>query len=145
MRRLASWWLVLAAIGGCPGARALPVIAVTGVDFAFIAPDSATAGPTRFRFTHRGTVPHELAIARVTLGVRVERVLDTELKGGDVEGLYDPGEGLLYADVGEHVDAELLVDLQPGRTYVLNCTLDGPGGKSHAMLGMVRPLHVRAR
>ena len=100
---------ILAAISGCGGARGLPVIDVTGTDFGLVAPDSASPGPTRFHFTRGGTVAHEVAIARVKLGVRIERLLDTERKGGEVEGL------------------------------------DDPGGRSHAMLGMVRPPHGRTR
>ena len=94
MRRLASWLPLLAAIGACSRVGALPVIAVTGGDYALIAPDSVSPGPTRLRFANSGTVAHELAIARVKSGVAIGRVLDTELKGGEVE-IQKKGEVLI--------------------------------------------------
>ena len=132
------------AIASCSAADAVPIIEVAGSDYALIAPDTLPSGPTRFRFHSTGTVAHELAMARVKAGVSLAQVLATELRGGEVEALYDPGDGLLYASPGDRVEAELLLDLEPGRSYVLVCTLE-TDGKSHATLGMVRGLTVRAR
>jgi hypothetical protein len=118
------------------------VVQVVGHDFALDAPDSLPAGPTRFHFRSDGTVPHEVAIARVKQGVPLDSVLRLELAGGDIDGLYDPGEGLLYTAVGETVDAELLVTLDAGRDYVLICTLE-KDGKPHSTMGMVKGVRVR--
>lgn len=120
----------------------IPVVDVVGRDFALEAPDSLPPGPTRFRFRREGTVAHEVAMARVKAGVPLDSLLRIELAGGDINGMYDPGEGLLYLDPGEVIDAELLITLEAGRDYVLICTLD-KDGKTHAMLGMVRGLRVR--
>lgn len=147
MTRAALTWrasLALAA-GACapPPVASPPVVDVIGRDFALQAPDSVPAGPTRFRFRREGTVAHEVAIARVRAGVNLDTLLAIELKGGNIDGLYDAGEGLLYADPGEQVDAELLVTLEAGRDYVLICTLN-KDGRPHSVLGMVRPLKVYA-
>lgn len=151
VRRLAAAGVVVttACLAACPAPqdRAViepPTVTVVGRDFAFEAPDSLPPGPTRFAFRSVGTVPHEMAIARVKRGVSLDSVLRLELAGADITGLYDPGEGLLYTALGETVDAELLVTLEPGRDYVLNCTLEEKG-KPHAMLGMVRGLRVPSR
>lgn len=125
-----------------PPAQQLPVVEVIGRDFALEAPDSLPPGQTRFRFRREGTVAHEVAIARVRAGVSLDSLLRVELAGGNIDGLYDPGEGLLYADPGEVVEAELLITLEAGRDYVLICTLD-KDGKPHSTLGMVRGLRVR--
>jgi hypothetical protein len=119
-----------------------PVVQVVGHDYALEAPDSLPAGPTRFGFRSDGTVPHEVSIARAKRGVPLDSVLRLEVAGGNIDGLYDPGEGLLYTAVGETVDAQLLVTLEAGRDYVLICTLE-KDGKPHSMLGMVRGLRVR--
>lgn len=121
-----------------------PVVQVVGHDFALDAPDSLPPGLTRFTFRSDGTVPHEVSIARVKQGVSLDSLLRLELNGADITGLYDPGEGLLYTDVGETVDAALLVTLERGRDYVLICTLDEKG-KPHSMLGMVRGLRVTSQ
>ncbi|MBY0489359.1 MAG: hypothetical protein K2R93_05915 [Gemmatimonadaceae bacterium] len=120
---------------------AVPVVQIVGHDFAFEAPDSLPPGPTRFAFRSDGTVPHEVAIARVKRGVSLDSVLRVEIAGGDIDGLYDPGEGLLYTAVGETVTAELQVTLEAGRDYVLACTLE-KDCKAHSMLGMVRGVRV---
>jgi hypothetical protein len=134
---------VAVLVSGC--ARSVPVIEVTGRDYALTAPDSAAPGLTRVHFVSNGTVAHEVAIARIKNGVRLDSLLALEFKGADVEGMYDPGEGLLYAEPGERVDGDLLVELQPGRSYMLICTLAAKGDTTHSMLGMLHPLHVRAK
>ena len=134
----------LLAVVACAQVREVPVVEVTGSDFAFIAPDTLDPGPTRFRFVRTGTVEHEMAIARVKQGITLAQALTTEMSGGDVETVYDVGDGLLFAAVGETVEAELLIDLQPGRHYVLNCTRV-TNGKPHTMLGMAKGVTVRVR
>ena len=51
-------------------------VIIEGTDFAFVAPDTMSPGPTRFRFQRSGTVAHEMAIARVKAGTTLapERV-----------------------------------------------------------------------
>ena len=128
----------------CARSPADVTVIIEGTDFAFAAPDTLSPGPTRFRFQRSGTVAHEMAIARVKAGTTLATALKTEAAGGAVEGLYDEGDGLLYADVGETIEAELLVNLEPGRQYVLACTLE-TNGKVHTTLGMVKGIVVRAR
>lgn len=140
---VASFALLL-SVSSCASPRREALIDVVGSDFAFVAPDSADPGPTRFRFQRSGTVAHEVAIGRVKQGVPLSRVLAAEASGSPVDSLYDEGDGLLYADISEHTETELLLDLAPGRQYVLMCTLE-KDGKPHTMLGMVKGLTVRAR
>jgi hypothetical protein len=139
----------VAGVTACTSTRAEsvsepPVVTVVGRDFSFEAPDSLPPGATRFRFRREGTVAHEVSIARVTQGVSLDSVMRLELAGADITGLYDPGEGLLYAARGESVDAELLVTLERGRDYVLLCTLEEKD-KTHSLLGMVHGLRVIGR
>ena len=135
---------LIIGLAGCAAAPAERVVEVTGTDFAFVAPDTLSPGATRFRFRRTGTVAHEVAIARVKRGVPLAQVLSAEARGDDTQALYDEGAGLLYAAITEQAEAELLVDLEPGRQYVLACTLD-ENGKPHAMLGMVKAITVRER
>lgn len=139
-----SYLALIIGLAGCAAAAAERVVEVTGSDFAFVAPDTLSPGTTRFHFRRTGTVAHEVAIARVKLGVPIAQVLSAEARGDDTEALYDQGSGLLYAAVTEQAEAELLVDLEPGRQYVLACTLD-ENGKPHTMLGMVKAITVRER
>ncbi|WP_373059715.1 hypothetical protein [Gemmatimonas sp.] len=121
-----------------------PVVRVVGHDFALDAPDSLPPGLTRFTFRSAGTVPHDVSIARVKQGVSLDSLLRLELNGADITGLYDPGYLLLYTDVGESVDASLLVTLERGRHSVLICTREEKG-QPHSTLGMVRRLCVTAQ
>lgn len=136
--------LVPLCLSSCANPRGEAIIDVAGSDFAFVAPDTVAPGPTRFRFQRTGTVGHEVAIGRVKQGVSLAQVLAAEVSGSPVDSLYDDGDGLLFADVSEHTETELLLDLAPGRQYVLMCTLE-KDGKPHTMLGMVKGLTVRAR
>lgn len=119
-----------------------PVVQIVAHDYAFDAPDSLPPGPTRFHFRSDGTVAHEVGVARVKQGVTLDSALRVELAGGDPEGLYDAGEGLLFTNPGETNDSELLVTLESGRDYVLLCTLE-TNGAVHSMKGMVKGVRVR--
>lgn len=141
--RLFAGAILLASCKTAAPPDELPLVNVIGRNFALEAPDSLPAGPTRFRFRNDGTVAHEVAIGRVKNGVSLDSLLRLELAGKDIEGLYDPGEGLLFANNGETIDSELVVTLEKGRDYVLICTLDEKG-KPQSMLGMVRGLRVKA-
>ncbi len=142
--RILSGAIASSALAACAGAPASRDVEVTGTEYALVSPDSLPAGPARFHFRNTGRVAHEVAIARVKLGVPLDSVLRMELRGDDVEKLYDPGDGLLYADAGEVVEAALAVDLLPGRDYALICTLPDSAKTPHSMRGMVRGLRVKA-
>ncbi len=146
VRAAAAWTLLTVVAAACGSSssgqpKEPPVVTVIGHDFALEAPDSLPPGPTRFSFRSDGTVPHEVGIGRVKRGVMLDSLLKVELKGADITGMYDAGEGLLYLAPGESVDAELLVTLERGRDYVLICTLEDKG-KPHSTMGMVRGLRV---
>lgn len=133
---LALW---AAACGNPPAVRE---VIVSGTEYALVSPDTLSAGPVRFLFRNTGHMAHEVGIGRVKAGIPLDSVLRMELRGDDIERVYDAGEGLLYADVGDVVEAALHVELLSGRDYVLICTLPDSAGKAHSMRGMVRGLRV---
>ena len=142
-RRLLVSLTLLASCRTAATPAELPLVNIVGRNFALEAPDSLPPGATRFHVRNDGTVAHEVAIGRVKQGVSLDSLLRLELAGKDIDGLYDPGEGLLFANNGETLDSELVVTLEKGRDYVLICTLD-ENGKPHSTLGMVRGLRVKA-
>ncbi len=131
-----------AVVAACSRAPAVREVRVAGTEYAFVSPDSLPPGPTRFLFTNAGRLAHEVAIGRVKVGVSLDSVLRTELRGGDALPLYDIGDGLLYAESGDVVEIGLHVELLPGRDYVLICTLPDSAKNPHSMRGMVRGLRV---
>ena len=139
----AGWPVALALLtASCGSPRAVREVIVNGTEYAFVSPDTLGAGPVRFLFRNTGHMAHEVGIGRVKAGIPLDSVLRMELRGDDIERVYDAGEGLLYAEVGEVVEAALHVELLPGRDYVLICTLPDSTGKAHSMRGMIRGLRV---
>src|SRR5687767_6075582 len=53
----------------------LPTITVVATEFAFDAPDTIVAGPTRVRFVSRGRELHIVEFARLDAGRRAEDLL----------------------------------------------------------------------
>lgn len=52
--------------------------------------------------------------------------------------------GLIFAEPGQPADAQLMVHLAQGRSYVFRCVLrDAPDKPPHAALGMAKALVVR--
>lgn len=122
----------------------LPRFIVIGNDYAFMqVPAGMRAGPTRLAFENRGKVRHEFSVVRLKAGVTVQDVLDHGPGAASSRALVDQLVGLLIARPGEAAGADLLVDLQPGRRYLIICTLrDSPDAQQHAMLGMVASFDV---
>ena len=79
--------LGLLAVGGCSELpardRAAPVheIAITSIDFSFVAPDTVAAGLTRIRLSNHGQEHHHAQIARLHPGHTVAELRDTLAAG----------------------------------------------------------------
>ena len=145
MRESIGFGVLLLCVVGCNSMPRIRQVTYTGSDFAFQGPDTVAAGPTRFRFKNAGSVNHELALALLRPGVTGAQALAAELSGADVDSVYE-ADGLLYLPLGEQVDMSLAIDLQPGRNYVLMCTLDAGNRKTpHVQLGMFKSLTVLTR
>jgi hypothetical protein len=119
------------------------MVAIRGADYAFVLPDTITAGPNAISLENVGEVEHEMAIARLKPGVTLAQVLETMEAGGDPEELLEEFVGVLFADPGQSSPGQLLVDLVSGRTYALMCFFqDEPEAPPHTALGMVASFDV---
>lgn len=113
-------------------------IEVVAHDYAFSPlPRHVAAGPTVFSFANQGTVRHEASISRLRDGVTVDDLLKVVREGGRARDVVESSVGILIAGPGTSPDGKLRVDLLPGKSYVVICTLrDRPDAPAHAMLGM---------
>jgi hypothetical protein len=113
-------------------------IEVVANDYAFAPlPSHIASGPTVFTFTNHGTVQHEASIARLRDGQTVDSVLKILKAGGRSRDVVERSVGILIAGPAKSPDGKLWVDLLPGKSYVLICTLrDRPDTPPHAMIGM---------
>jgi hypothetical protein len=119
-------------------------INVSGVDYAFVAPDTVDPGPTTIRFSNRGDHRHELYVVRLKAGRSASEF--APLSGEQRRLLIEQSGGILLAESNQEAPFRLLVDLLPGSTYALLCFLrDAVNAPQHSTLGMSRSLHVRAR
>ena len=117
------------------------VATVIAKEFAFVGPDSITAGWTTFRMKNEGTVLHHVAIARIDSGKTMTDV-EAALKNPGPPPAWLVGVGGPNApDPGAESNATL--NLQPGQ-YVMLCFVDIPGNVPHFAKGMVHPLVVTA-
>jgi uncharacterized cupredoxin-like copper-binding protein len=113
-------------------------IEVVASDYTYTPlPPAIAAGPTIFSFVNRGKVQHELSIARLKQGVRVEDFVVTDTAVTRRRGMVERSVGILIAGPGKSPDGHLLVDLKKGATYVVYCNLkDTPGAPGHLTFGM---------
>jgi plastocyanin len=130
-----------AAGGQSIGTRTLEVrqqIDVVAHDYAFDPlPARISGGPTVFTFANQGTVQHEVSLVRLKDGVTADSLLKVVKAGGRRGDVVERSIGILIAGPGKSPDGRLWVDLRPGSSYVLLCTLrDKPDAQPHAMLGM---------
>jgi len=117
-------------------------VTVTGLDYAFQAPDTLPAGPVTLSLVNRGTVRHELLFFVLHEG----RTLAELLQSTTIEQRMSLGSpvGLILAQPGQPAGAQLVVDLVRGRSYVFLCVLrDAPDKPQHAALGMAKALVVK--
>lgn len=143
--RAASLFLVLGILAGCAKEpHAERVIEVTGMEYAFRAPDSVDAGRAVIRLRNEGKVLHEMIVMKLQRGKTVKDLADAQAANTTVRGLIEGGNAVLFAGAGDLGDGELVVDFEPGRDYVLWCNFtDGDGKPQHSTLGMFKQIHVR--
>jgi hypothetical protein len=121
---------------------AAAVVTVHAKDYAFIGPDTITAGMTQFELINDGPGLHHMQIVR----------LDSAKTFSDLQQLMSkppagPPPGWIVEVGGPNAPApgttaNATVDL-PAGNYALICFVDLPGGVPHFMKGMIRPLTVR--
>jgi hypothetical protein len=145
--RARAFWPAAACLllswAGQARAQRVANVSVTGLDYAFQAPDTLRGGPTAFAFENHGKRRHEVIIYRLRTGVSVDSVVhaDRAARRALTELV-----GILVAEPGEKPLGRILVDLSPGRTYLLVCSLqDAPDKPPHVTLGMLHPLKVSSR
>lgn len=128
---------------GHAAAQDARVVTVTGLDYAFRAPDTLEAGSVVVSLLNQGTVRHEVVIIRLKQG----RTLSEYLRASTIEERRSLGDGLIgliLAESGQTAPGRLLAELEKGRTYALICNLrDAPDKPQHFTLGMAASLHVK--
>jgi hypothetical protein len=135
---------VILLCGGSTAAAAQTAnVAVVGADYAFLqVPDTIAAGKTLFSFENRGTVKHELSVALLKPDVTLAQVSAAGMPAA--QRLIERVVGILIARPGETSGGQLFADLQPGRTYLVVCSLkDAPEARPHSALGMITSFVVR--
>lgn len=130
--RFPSVWLRPMAFAAAVLLGASPTIVVAqvrattviGLDYAFQAPDTLPAGPTTFSFVNRGSVRHEALLFLLN-----ESVSPAEFLRSTMEQRLSLGRplGAIFAQPGQPAGAQLVGDLERGRTYLLRCVIrDAP-------------------
>lgn len=123
-------------------AQSPQAVTVIGLDYAFQAPDTLPAGPVTLSLLNRGTVRHELILLLLNEG----RTLGELLQATTLEARTSLSRplGLIFAQPGQPADAQLIVNLVPGRSYVFLCVLrDAPDKPPHSAMGMAKALVVK--
>lgn len=143
--RLTCLALMATVVGiACAPTDSTNEVTVGGLDYAFDAPDTLSAGPTVFTFENRGQVRHEMILVRLQEGVTLDSVMQGLQNDADPSDFIEGGPGILLANAGETTASQLYVDLMPGRTYALLCNLtDSPDARPHVALGMRDSFYVR--
>jgi uncharacterized cupredoxin-like copper-binding protein len=118
-----------------------PDVVMTVVDYAFQLSTPLTAGTRVIRVENRAQQPHEVGVAQLSSGKKVEDLIAWELGGrkGEPPGHYIGG----MAPLGPGDSGEFTLELGPG-TYGLFCFVpDAKDGKPHLAHGMLQTLTVR--
>lgn len=134
--------LVLGLVPSPLMAQSPRAVTVIGLDYAFQAPDTLPAGPVTLSLLNRGTVRHELILLLLNEG----RTLGELLQATTLEARMSLSRplGLILAQPGQPADAQLIVTLAQGRSYVFLCVLrDAPDKPPHSAMGMAKALVVR--
>lgn len=119
-------------------------VEVIGLDYAFSMPDSVDAGRTAFRFTNKGKVQHEYNIVLLKEGVTLAQYIAAANKNEPLAPLTDGPLGVLFARPGQTSAGVLSAEMQPGRTYAMQCiNQDTTNAPTHRELGMYKSIAVR--
>jgi hypothetical protein len=129
---------MVASASACAQGERAREVTVIGTDYRFQMPATMPAGRTLLAFENRGRVDHEMIISRLKPGITLQQALEAQRRGADAAEFTDEGAGVLFADAMRASAGKLLVDLAPGRSYVVICMFrDGQQAPAHAEMGMV--------
>jgi plastocyanin len=111
-------------------------IDVVANDYTFLPlPATISAGPTIFTFRNQGKVMHEVSIARLKSGTKVEEFVKADALHR--RELVERSVGILIGAPGITPDGRILVDLLKGSNYIAYCNFkDTPDAPGHLTLGM---------
>jgi plastocyanin len=115
------------------------VLTVTASEFAFDAPASVPAGPTRVHLVNQGAELHHVQLVRIAEGHTFQELVEASKAGGPPPSWITFVGGPNTPVPGGESDATL--NLRPG-SYALVCLIPSKDGVPHLMKGMVKPLTV---
>jgi uncharacterized cupredoxin-like copper-binding protein len=116
------------------------MVTYTAEDYAFAGPKQISSGWQTVRLSNRGRDVHQIQF--------LELPIDKGL--ADIEQALTGGAATLPAWLRRHGgvnsvapghEARVVIHLPPGE-YVVLCGIPNARGRAHALLGMMRPLHV---
>ena len=124
-----------------PSAAAAQDLEITGTDFAFEAPATIAAGPTKITLANEGQEEHQAQVAGITSGNTFEDLTAALQANDEVAAL-----GMLELSGGPTgvlpgASGSTTGDLEPGQ-YVFLCFVRSPDGVPHFAKGMIAPLEV---
>lgn len=114
-------------------------ISLTASDYAFEAPDTITAGPTRIQMTNTGKEFHHVIAVHIDPGHTVDELMKSMGPGAPPAWAHMMGGPIGPSPGGAATTTAL--NLIPG-TYALICVVPSPDGVPHVAKGMVRELTV---
>ena len=129
---------LLAALASCaPPPATVTHRRVVAHDYAFAFPPSVPAGIAAFRLVNEGTVRHELQLYRFTSGIPRDSASRMLTRDEIPDSAVDVDGGVLIAGPADSTRQELLVRLEKGDVYALECVFrNAPGQPRHRDLGM---------
>jgi hypothetical protein len=128
-----------------PTVRMPPRITFTAADYAFPnVPPTVKSGLTFFGFRNAGKVRHEMSLLRLEPGVSPAAVIENLKAGGKGRAAFFKTVGILIEPPGGSTIGWLAMELKPGETYMLFCSLrDKPDAEEHFRMGMYSAFTVR--
>jgi len=119
-------------------------VRIAARDYAFGAPRTVPPGQTAFRLVNEGTVRHEVQLYRFRPGISADSALHMIATNEIPDEAIDVGGGVLIIGPADSARQQLLLTLQPGEVYGLECAFrDAPGQPQHRDLGMYGVLEVQ--
>lgn len=136
------------ALGACskkpaPAAQSSPtVITVSGMDFAFAAPETVPAGLVTFHLVGAGKEPHQMVVMRIDSGKTMAEVQPILMSpDAKIPGWMKFPIGVSVIAPGDTGNATAV--LTPGH-YLMACFVSSADGTPHVAKGMMRTFEVSA-
>jgi hypothetical protein len=127
-----------------PAAKADSIVAT---DYAYLKfPHKLSPGVHTIAFRNSGRQRHEINVSLFKRGVTLDSLIAVDKRKGDVEALFEDGEGVLHSRTGETALGNLNINFLPGRQYYVECGFqDNDKSPPHFTLGMYGVIHVSER